>query len=106
MTVFHHGREFVGEMTVAQQAQRQPSLASYERIEQDFERMHRGEAAARQFSTRRAAVNAQPLPFRADGKLAVCPDHHPPHAERGLRRYSAGDVSIRLTLRGPESLSA
>ncbi len=95
MEIIYHKCEFVGEMTVVQQAQRQLSLASYERIEQTLERVHRGEAAARQFTHPAGGrVNAQ-LPFRADGKLAVCPRFvRPACGSAGLRRYSAGDVSI------------
>lgn len=83
MEIIYHKCEFVGEMTVVQQAQRQLSLASYERIEQS------------QFTHPAGGrVNAQ-LPFRADGKLAVCPRFvRPACGSAGLRRYSAGDVSI------------
>ncbi len=93
MEIIYHKCEFVGEMTVVQQAQRQLSLASYERIEQTLKEC--GEAAARQFTHPAGGrVNAQ-LPFRADGKLAVCPRFvRPACGSAGLRRYSAGDVSI------------
>ncbi len=91
MEIIYHKCEFVGEMTVVQQAQRQLSLASYERIEQTLKEC----IAARQFTHPAGGrVNAQ-LPFRADGKLAVCPRFvRPACGSAGLRRYSAGDVSI------------
>ena len=59
MEIIFHKCEFVGEMTVVQQAQRQLSL-------------HRREAVARQFTHPASGdFNAQ-LPFRPDGELAVC----------------------------------
>ncbi len=95
MEIIYHKCEFVGEMTVVQQAQRQLSLASYERIEQTLKECIAAKAAARQFTHPAGGrVNAQ-LPFRADGKLAVCPRFvRPACGSAGLRRYSAGDVSI------------
>ncbi len=91
MEIIYHKCEFVGEMTVVQQAQRQLSR----RVMSVSSRVHRGEAAARQFTHPAGGrVNAQ-LPFRADGKLAVCPRFvRPACGSAGLRRYSAGDVSI------------
>lgn len=90
MEIIYHKCEFVGEMTVVQQAQRQLSLASYERIEQTLKEC----IAAKLTHPAGGRVNAQ-LPFRADGKLAVCPRFvRPACGSAGLRRYSAGDVSI------------
>lgn len=95
MEIIYHKCEFVGEMTVVQQAQRQLSLASYERIEQTLKECIAAKLLARQFTHPAGGrVNAQ-LPFRADGKLAVCPRFvRPACGSAGLRRYSAGDVSI------------
>ncbi len=94
MEIIYHKCEFVGEMTVVQQAQRQLSLASYERIEQTLKECIAAKLLPANLLTRRARVNAQ-LPFRADGKLAVCPRFvRPACGSAGLRRYSAGDVSI------------
>lgn len=90
MEIIYHKCEFVGEMTVVQQAQRQLSLASYERIEQTLKECIAAKLLPANLLTRRAAVL-----MRADGKLAVCPRFvRPACGSAGLRRYSAGDVSI------------
>ncbi len=73
MEIIYHKCEFVGEMTVVQQAQRQLSLASYERIEQTLKECIAAKLLpANLLHPAGGRVNAQ-LPFRADGKLAVCP---------------------------------
>ncbi|STV19776.1 multidrug efflux pump acrAB operon transcription repressor [Klebsiella pneumoniae] len=95
MEIIYHKCEFVGEMTVVQQAQRQLSLASYERIEQTLKECIAAKLLPANLLTRRAAVLMRSYLSGADGKLAVCPRFvRPACGSAGLRRYSAGDVSI------------
>ena len=56
MEIIYHKCEFVGEMTVVQQAQRQLSLASYERIEQTLKECIAAKLLPANLLTRRAAV--------------------------------------------------
>ncbi len=95
MEIIYHKCEFVGEMTVVQQAQRQLSLASYERIEQTLKECIAAKLLPANLLTRRAAVLMRSYLSGLMENWLFAPDSFDLHAEaRGLRRYSAGDVSI------------
>ncbi|HDY4985081.1 TPA: multidrug efflux transporter transcriptional repressor AcrR [Klebsiella pneumoniae] len=102
MEIIYHKCEFVGEMTVVQQAQRQLSLASYERIEQTLK-----ECMPANLLTRRAAVLMRSYLSGLMENWLFAPDSFDLHAE--ARDYVAILLEMYQfcpTLRGPESLSA
>ncbi|NGN14407.1 multidrug efflux transporter transcriptional repressor AcrR [Klebsiella pneumoniae] len=102
MEIIYHKCEFVGEMTVVQQAQRQLSLASYERIEQTLKKL-----LPANLLTRRAAVLMRSYLSGLMENWLFAPDSFDLHAE--ARDYVAILLEMYQfcpTLRGPESLSA
>ncbi|HBU6861119.1 TPA: multidrug efflux transporter transcriptional repressor AcrR [Klebsiella pneumoniae] len=103
MEIIYHKCEFVGEMTVVQQAQRQLSLASYERIEQTLKECIAAKLLPANLLTRRAAGYLSGLMEN----WLFAPDSFDLHAE--ARDYVAILLEMYQfcpTLRGPESLSA
>ncbi len=95
MEIIYHKCEFVGEMTVVQQAQRQLSLASYERIEQTLKECIAAKLLPANLLTRRAAVLMRSyLSGLMENWLFAPRFVRPACGSAGLRRYSAGDVSI------------
>ncbi|EPM0768556.1 multidrug efflux transporter transcriptional repressor AcrR [Klebsiella pneumoniae] len=103
MEIIYHKCEFVGEMTVVQQAQRQLSLASYERIEQTLKE----KLLPANLLTRRAAVLMRSYLSGLMENWLFAPDSFDLHAE--ARDYVAILLEMYQfcpTLRGPESLSA
>ncbi|HBT2193541.1 TPA: multidrug efflux transporter transcriptional repressor AcrR [Klebsiella pneumoniae] len=102
MEIIYHKCEFVGEMTVVQQAQRQLSLASYERIECIAAKL-----LPANLLTRRAAVLMRSYLSGLMENWLFAPDSFDLHAE--ARDYVAILLEMYQfcpTLRGPESLSA
>ncbi|MDG5869002.1 multidrug efflux transporter transcriptional repressor AcrR [Klebsiella pneumoniae] len=103
MEIIYHKCEFVGEMTVVQQAQRQLSLASYERIEQTLKEC----IAAKLLPANWAAVLMRSYLSGLMENWLFAPDSFDLHAE--ARDYVAILLEMYQfcpTLRGPESLSA
>ncbi len=107
MEIIYHKCEFVGEMTVVQQAQRQLSLASYERIEQTLKECIAAKLLPANLLTRRAAVLMRSYLSGLMENWLFAPDSFDLHAE--ARDYVAILLEMYQfcpTLRGPESLSA
>ncbi|HBW8847598.1 TPA: multidrug efflux transporter transcriptional repressor AcrR [Klebsiella pneumoniae] len=107
MEIIYHKCEFVGEMTVVQQAQRQLSLASYERIEQTLKECIAAKLLPANLLTRRAAVLMRSYLSGLMENWPFAPDSFDLHAE--ARDYVAILLEMYQfcpTLRGPESLSA
>ncbi|MDX7155243.1 DNA-binding transcriptional repressor AcrR, partial [Klebsiella pneumoniae] len=105
--IIYHKCEFVGEMTVVQQAQRQLSLASYERIEQTLKECIAAKLLPANLLTRRAAVLMRSYLSGLMENWLFAPDSFDLHAE--ARDYVAILLEMYQfcpTLRGPESLSA
>ncbi|EPD5147406.1 multidrug efflux transporter transcriptional repressor AcrR [Klebsiella pneumoniae] len=100
MEIIYHKCEFVGEMTVVQQAQRQLSLASYEQC-------IAAKLLPANLLTRRAAVLMRSYLSGLMENWLFAPDSFDLHAE--ARDYVAILLEMYQfcpTLRGPESLSA
>ena len=107
MEIIYHKCEFVGEMTVVQQAQRQLSLASYERIEQTLKECIDAKLLPANLLTRRAAVLMRSYLSGLMENWLFAPDSFDLHAE--ARDYVAILLEMYQfcpTLRGPESLTA
>ena len=107
MEIIYHKCEFVGEMTVVQQAQRQLSLASYERIEQTLKECIAAKLLPANLLTRRAAVLMRSYLSGLMENWLFAPDSFDLHAE--ARDYVAILLEMYQfcpTLRGPESVSA
>lgn len=94
MEIIYHKCEFVGEMIVVQQAQRQLSLASYERIEQTLKECIAAKLLPANLLTRRAAVLMRSYLSGLMENWLFARFVRPACGSAGLRRYSAGDVSI------------
>nr|UZO68847.1 local transcription regulator [Klebsiella pneumoniae]UZO68849.1 local transcription regulator [Klebsiella pneumoniae] len=81
MEIIYHKCEFVGEMTVVQQAQRQLSLASYERIEQTLKECIAAKLLPANLLTRRAAVLMRSYLSGLMENWLFAPDSFDLHAE-------------------------
>lgn len=73
MEIIFHKCEFVGEMAVVQQAQRNLCLESYDRIEQTLKHCIEAKNVACGFNDASRSNYYARLYFRPDGKLALCP---------------------------------
>lgn len=73
MEIIFHKCEFVGEMAVVQQAQRNLCLESYDRIEQTLKHCIEAKMLPGGFNDASGSNYYARLYFRPDGKLALCP---------------------------------
>lgn len=73
MEIIFHKCEFVGEMAVVQQAQRNLCLESYDRIEQTLKHCIEAKMLPGGFNDASRSNYYARLYFRPDGKLALCP---------------------------------
>ncbi len=73
MEIIFHKCEFVGEMAVVQQAQRNLCLESYDRIEQTLKHCIEAKMLPADLMTCRAAIIMRGYISGLMGKLALCP---------------------------------